>query len=75
LGCFTHIVQHGPDRIGLLGKPPAEQHWFPVLPGGRGHRQITQNRPYKKIICGEKLMAVKVAVSAIRCCDTNLVKI
>ncbi len=24
----------------------------PVLPGGRGHRQITQNRPYKKIICG-----------------------
>ena len=34
-----------------------------VLPGGRGHRQITQNRPYKKIICGEKLMAVKVAVS------------
>jgi hypothetical protein len=35
----------------------------PVLPGGRGHRQITQNRPYKKIICGEKLMAVKVAVS------------
>ena len=37
--------------------------FFPVLPGGRGHRQITQNRPYKKIICGEKLMAVKVAVS------------
>jgi hypothetical protein len=36
----------------------------PVLPGGRGHRQITQIRPYKKIICGEKLVAVKVAVSS-----------
>jgi hypothetical protein len=36
-----------------------------VLPGGRGHRQITQ-----KIICGEKLVAVKVAVSA----NKNLVK-
>jgi hypothetical protein len=35
-----------------------------VLPGGRGHRQITQIRPYKKIICGEKLVAVKVAVSS-----------
>jgi hypothetical protein len=40
-----------------------ENSYRPVLPGGRGHRQITQNRPYKKIICGEKLMAVKVAVS------------
>ena len=36
----------------------------PVLPGGRGHRQITQNMPYKKIMCGEKLVAVKVAVSS-----------
>ena len=35
-----------------------------VLPGGRGHRQITQNMPYKKIMCGEKLVAVKVAVSS-----------
>ncbi len=35
-----------------------------VLPGGRGHRQITQNRPYKKIISGGKLVAVKVAVSS-----------
>jgi len=34
------------------------------LPGGRGHRQITQNRPYKNIICGEKLVAVKVAVGS-----------
>jgi hypothetical protein len=32
-----------------------------VLPGDRGHRQITQNRPYQKIICCEKLVAVKVA--------------
>jgi hypothetical protein len=22
-------VRHGPDRIGLLGKPPAAQHSFP----------------------------------------------
>jgi hypothetical protein len=35
-----------------------------VLPGGRGHRQINQIRPYKKIICGEKLVAVKMAVSS-----------
>ena len=33
-----------------------------VFPGGRVHRQITQNRPCKKIICGGKLVAVKVAV-------------
>jgi len=33
-----------------------------VFPGGRSHRQITQNRPCKKIICGVKLVAVKVAV-------------
>ena len=26
-------------------------------------KKIIKNRPYKKIICGEKLMAVKVAVS------------
>jgi hypothetical protein len=35
-----------------------------VLPGGRGHRQITQNRPCQKIICGGKFVAVKVAVSS-----------
>jgi hypothetical protein len=31
---------------------------YPVLPGGRGHRQITQNRPYKKTFCGGILKAV-----------------
>jgi hypothetical protein len=35
-----------------------------VLPGSRDHLQITQNRPYKKIICGEKLVEVKVIVSS-----------
>ncbi len=45
-----------------------------VLPDGRGYRQIIQKRPYKKIICSEKLVEMKVAVLAIRCCDTNLVK-
>jgi hypothetical protein len=35
-----------------------------LLPGGRVHCQITQNRVHKKIICGEKLAAVKVALSS-----------
>jgi len=35
-----------------------------LLLGCRGHRLITQNRPYKRVICGEKLVAVKVAVSS-----------
>ena len=34
----------------------------PVFLGGRGHRQITQNRLCKKKMCGVKLAAVKVAV-------------
>ncbi len=49
----------------------------PVLPGGRGHPQITQNRPYQKIICGEKLVnwwRWKWPWVAIRWCDTNLGK-
>ena len=29
-----------------------------VLPGGRGHRKIAQNRPYKNIFGGGKLKAV-----------------
>jgi hypothetical protein len=29
-----------------------------VLPGGRGHRKITQNRPYKNIFGGGKFIAV-----------------
>ena len=33
-------------------------HHTPVLPGGLGHRQITQNRPYKNKFCGGKFKAV-----------------
>jgi hypothetical protein len=56
----TCIARHLSDHA---VSPPHVKR-FPVLPGGRGHRQITQIRPYKKIICGEKLVAVKVAVSS-----------
>jgi len=49
------IQNPGPDWSGPV--------LLPVFPGGRSHCQITQNRPYKKIFCGGKLEAAKVAVS------------
>jgi hypothetical protein len=33
-----------------------------MLPGGRGHRQITQNMPYKNKFCGGKLEGREQAV-------------
>ena len=45
-----------------------------VFPGGRVHRQITQNRPWKKIICGGKLVVVKVAVDGHWLLDSNSAK-
>ena len=42
-----------PSETGFCPPPAQPELRIPaVLPGGRGHRQITQNRPYKKIICG-----------------------
>jgi hypothetical protein len=62
---------HTPQTFSVIAALKPDSLWLnssllssPVLPGGRGHRQITQIRPYKKIICGEKLVAVKVAVSS-----------
>ena len=57
---FAQIAAHLLTPAACICIPPH----ISVLPGGRGHRQITQNRPYKNIICGEKLVAVKVAVGS-----------
>ena len=46
MGCEGAVT-----RNGVTHRPP-------VLPGGRGHRKITQNRPYKNIFGGGKFIAV-----------------
>jgi len=43
-----------------------------VLPGACGRCQITQNKLSKRIICGGKMAAVKVAVSGHEVPDANL---
>jgi hypothetical protein len=52
--------------------------WSPptvaVLSGGRGHRQITQNRPDKKSFAVKNWWWWKWPWVTIRCCDTNLVE-
>jgi len=69
---MTRLFENWPNFLhelaGKLGQHlatlVATQHsLLSGLPGGRGHIQFSENRPYKKYFRREKLLAVKVVVS------------